>query len=76
MRLFRKVEKKDIKESKKRHILKTFSWRILATTTTFLIAYILTGSLAIGGSIASIEFFAKMILYYYHERVWFRIKLK
>lgn len=58
------------KESRIRSILKTFTWRILATTTTVTIAYLvfddITNALKVGG----IEFFAKMIIYYMHERAW------
>ena len=62
--------------SSSRHIAKTITWRIIASLDTFVIAYLLTGELAIGMSIASREVLTKMVLYYYHERVWYRyIKL-
>ena len=35
-------------------IMKTMSWRVIATTTTFLISWIVTGSLLAGGVIASV----------------------
>ena len=54
----------------KRTIAKTLTWRITASLTTFLIAWILTGDVLIGTSIASIEAFAKIFLYYFHERIW------
>ena len=57
-------------ESKKRTLVKTLTWRITASLTTFLIAWILTGDLLIGISIGSIEAIAKIFLYYYHERIW------
>jgi len=57
-------------ETNKRSIAKTFTWRLLATFTTFVISWVITGSLAIGLGIASIEFWAKLILYYGHERLW------
>ena len=55
---------------KKRTLAKTMSWRVTASLTTFLIAWILTGDLLIGVSIGSIEAIAKIFLYYYHERIW------
>ena len=55
---------------KKRTIVKTMTWRITASLTTFLIAWILTGDLLIGVSIGSIEAITKIFLYYYHERIW------
>ena len=58
---------------KKRTLVKTMSWRVTASLTTFLIAWILTGDLLIGISIGSIEAIAKIFLYYYHERIWSNI---
>jgi uncharacterized membrane protein len=55
---------------KKRTIVKTMTWRITASLTTFLIAWLLTGDLLIGVSIGSIEVIAKIFLYYFHERIW------
>jgi len=58
------------RESHLRSILKALSWRILATMTTMIIAYIITGTIEIALKIGLIEVFAKMIMYYFHERVW------
>ena len=58
---------------KKRTLAKTMTWRVTASLTTFLIAWILTGDLLIGASIGSIEAIAKIFLYYYHERIWTNI---
>tara|TARA_B100000767_G_scaffold54068_1_gene49698 strand:+ start:1084 stop:1290 length:207 start_codon:yes stop_codon:yes gene_type:complete len=55
---------------KKRTIVKTLTWRVTASLTTFIIAWILTGDLLIGISIGSIEAIAKIFLYYFHERIW------
>ena len=57
-------------ELKKRTVIKTLTWRITASLTTFLIAWILTGDLLIGISIGSVEAIAKIFLYYFHERIW------
>lgn len=57
-------------ESRKRSLVKTLSWRVVATTTTFLIAWLVTGDPAAGAAIGSIEAVAKMFLYYGHERAW------
>ena len=55
---------------KKRTVIKTLTWRVTASLTTFLIAWILTGDLLIGISIGSVEAIAKIFLYYFHERIW------
>ena len=57
-------------ELRKRTLVKTMTWRVTASLTTFLIAWILTGDLLIGVSIGSIEAITKIFLYYYHERIW------
>ena len=58
------------KLSKKRSFFKTLTWRILATTDTFVLSFFVTGNLAFAGSIASIEVLTKLVLYYWHERTW------
>jgi len=63
-----------MKSKIKRSLVKTLTWRILATTTTFIVSWFITGSLTFAGSIAVIEATAKMFLYYGHERGWSKIK--
>ena len=60
-------------DTKKKTIVKTMTWRITASFTTFIIAWILTGDLLIGASIGTIEAIAKIFLYYFHERIWANI---
>ena len=55
---------------KKRTIAKTMTWRVTASLTTFIIAWILTGDFLIGVSIGSTEAITKIFLYYFHERIW------
>ncbi len=58
------------KESHLRSLLKAFSWRIVATTTTAVIAYAIIGEIEAAVLIGGIEFVAKFIIYYAHERAW------
>ena len=60
-------------ESKKRHLLKTFTWRVVGTVDTMLLSWIISGNPLTGVKIGLAEWITKMILYYYHERVWYRI---
>ncbi len=53
-----------------RSLVKTLSWRAVATTDTILIARLLTGSWSVGLGIAGVEVCTKMFLYYLHERGW------
>jgi len=58
--------------SYKRHIAKTISWRIIGTLDTVLISWLITGSWKLGVSIGGVELITKMILYFFHERVWYK----
>ena len=60
--------------SKTRSLLKTLSWRLLGTLDTMCLGWLITGSPIIGLKIGALELFTKMILYYFHERVWLRCK--
>lgn len=59
------------KMSRKRHIVKTFTWRIIGTIDTMLLAWIISGNPLIGLKVGGVEVITKMILYYFHERVWY-----
>ena len=59
--------------SYKRHIAKTVSWRIIGTLDTMILSAIVTGSWETGLAIGGIEVFTKMILYFFHERAWYRL---
>ena len=60
--------------TKTRSILKTLSWRIVASTDTFLLTWFVTGSYKAGLAVSGLEIITKMILYYFHERAWLRSK--
>lgn len=57
-----------------RSLLKALSWRIIGTMDTILIAWIISGEVIIAFSIGTFELATKTILYYFHERLWNRIK--
>jgi uncharacterized membrane protein len=60
-------------ESRKRHIAKTFTWRLIGTMDTMLLAWIISGNPMIGLKIGFAEVITKMLLYYLHERAWYRV---
>ena len=62
-------------EKRYRSILKGITWRFLATLTTIVISWLITGEIEMALSIGGIEVFAKMALYYFHERTWNKVKL-
>jgi uncharacterized membrane protein len=59
-----------IQETQSRSLAKALSWRLTGTIDTFVISAIVTGRLSVAGSIAATELFTKVLLYYFHERVW------
>lgn len=60
-------------ESRKRHIAKTFTWRLIGTLDTMLLAWLISGDPLIGLKIGFAEVATKMLLYYLHERAWYRV---
>ena len=60
--------------SRKRHFLKTITWRIVGTIDTVILGWLITGDSTIGLSSGGLELVTKMILYYIHERVWYKFK--
>ena len=60
----------------KRHLAKTITWRIIGTLDTFLLSWLISGNIKFGSQIALMELVTKMVLYYLHERVWFKSKIK
>ena len=59
--------------SKKRSFLKTLSWRIVGTMDTMFLGWLITGSATVGLKIGALELFTKFVLYYLHERIWYKI---
>jgi uncharacterized membrane protein len=63
--------------NKKRSLVKTLTWRIIASTDTFIVGMFVTNYFldtgadpAIAATIAGFEVVTKMLLYYLHERGW------
>lgn len=61
------------KLDRKRHILKAITWRIIGTFSNMLLAYLVTGSVKSGVTIGIVDFVVKFVLYYLHERAWYRV---
>ena len=56
--------------SRKRSLIKSITWRTLASLDTFIIACLVTGKPSWAGTIAMFEVLTKTFLYYFHERGW------
>lgn len=78
---------RDHQVSNKDILLKTISWRVFATTMTFLIAYFIFNSsqnVSVANSdkmakvalvISITELVTKSVLYFIHEKLWLKVRL-
>lgn len=57
-------------EKPMRSIVKSLSWRTIGTVDTIIISWLVTGTLTLAFSIGAIELVTKMMLYFFHERLW------
>ena len=62
----------ETKASRTRHLAKTITCRIIASATTFTFVYVVFGDIKAASGIMVMESILKMVLYYFHERAWFR----
>ncbi len=60
-------------KSSKRHIIKTFTWRAIGTIDTILLGWLISGDHLMGLKIGAFEVVTKMILYYLHEKLWYKL---
>jgi adenylylsulfate kinase len=63
-----------LKDRKMRTVSKTITWRITATLTTIGLVWLFTGRLETAIEVGILEWMAKMLFYYIHERSWDHIK--
>jgi|TARA_B100001142_G_scaffold330074_1_gene396040 uncharacterized membrane protein len=76
-----KFNNKKPKIARKRHFAKTISWRIIGTVDTWIISFILVyyfgerkdSATEAASFIAVFELVTKTILYYFHERIWYKL---
>lgn len=58
-----------------RSLMKAFSWRFFATGFTALLVWFATSRLDLAFSIGAAEAVGKLLLYYFHERLWAHVPL-
>jgi uncharacterized membrane protein len=59
-----------MKDSGARSLAKTLTWRITGSTSTFIIAYVITGRWDVSSGIAIAQMIVNTFLYLVHERTW------
>lgn len=58
-----------------RTLIKTISWRFFATLITIIVVLSFTGKIKLAFTVGGVGIVAKLVLYFFHERLWDRINL-
>jgi uncharacterized membrane protein len=58
--------------TRKRHVAKTISYRVVSTAIGIGLVWAISGSITIGSAFGLAELVYKPIQYYIHERIWYR----
>jgi uncharacterized membrane protein len=60
--------------TRKRSVVKAIVWRIICIVVSVLTAFLFTGNWDLSVAVGTIYNVITMVLYYFHERIWNRIK--
>jgi uncharacterized membrane protein len=60
-------------ETRRRSLAKSLSWRVVAGIITALVALAMTGQMKFAAEIGAIDTTVKLLIYFFHERVWNKI---
>lgn len=55
---------------KNQSLFKTFTFGVMHVSVAFLVTYLITGSMVLGGIIALVEPAVNTVFFYFHERIW------
>jgi adenylylsulfate kinase len=56
-------------------VLKALSWRVLGTVATTALVFVFTQRMTLSLAVGGLEFFSKIGLFWFHERVWNLVRL-
>ena len=57
-----------------RDMLKTLSYRIIGSATSFILTYLATNDYKVGIEVGLGDFLIKPMIYFVHERIWRKIE--
>jgi uncharacterized membrane protein len=60
-------------DSNARSMMKSITWRIVATLTTIIVVLILARDIWTALTVGALDTIVKFILYFFHERAWDRL---
>jgi uncharacterized membrane protein len=63
-----------MEDTRKRSLIKAIVWRIICIIVSVVVTFLLSGKWDIAVAVGTIYNAITMILYYFHERLWNRIK--
>ena len=55
---------------------KTITFAVMHFTVAFTVAYLLTGSVVVGGAVALVEPAINTVAFYFHEMVWKKLEAR
>jgi adenylylsulfate kinase len=61
-------------ETKARSFVKAATWRSGGLVVTMVVAWMITGQVALATTIGVADTVVKLVAYYVHERAWLRVK--
>ena len=73
MGIYRGKKERYMEKDLKRDFFKALTWRVLATTITFLIAWAILGKVEYAAGIAWLDMLVKLVAYMGHEKIWLSI---
>ena len=60
--------------TKKRSFLKSWTYRVFGTLTSWAVVFVITGKGSLATLVAFWETVVKIAVYYWHERIWDKIR--
>lgn len=60
--------------TRRRSMAKSLTWRVIAIVSTFVVGFVMSGSLSFAASLTIFSNLVNFILYYLHERVWLKVE--
>ena len=63
-----------LKVTRARSFMKALSYRVFGTLSSFVVVYAITGKAKLSALIAFWETVLKVGIYYWHERIWDKVK--
>lgn len=62
------------KDQARRSFVKGLTWRFTGTMDTIIVSFFITGEVKHAFAIGGVEVVTKFILYFFHERLWEKVK--